>query len=131
MLKSANLKLITTLWLVTLIASLLLGAYMAWLLYVGRIRVGEEITLTTVTRTLTQTTASLITSSATSSPTSLMTSGGVGESLPNYLIAGGLVYLPLPIQVSRVSVEEAILWRRSVREYRNEPITITQLSMIL
>ena len=132
MLKSVNLKLITTLWLVTLIASLLLGAYIAWLLYGERIRVGEEITLTTLTRTQTQTTATVITSTSTSSSsTSISTSVGVGVSVPNYLIVGGVVYLPLPIQLSRVSVEKAILWRRSIREYRNEPITITQLSMVL
>jgi len=44
---------------------------------------------------------------------------------------GDRIYLPLPRKITNVSVEEAILWRRSIREYRQEPLTILQLSMLL
>ncbi|MEM0027848.1 MAG: SagB/ThcOx family dehydrogenase [Ignisphaera sp.] len=53
--------------------------------------------------------------------------GEVGE----VRIVGNVVYLPLPRRVSNVSVEEAILLRRSIREYLPNPITIDQLSMLL
>jgi SagB-type dehydrogenase family enzyme len=39
--------------------------------------------------------------------------------------------LPLPKFTSGVLVEEAIAWRRSIREYKNEPIKIVHLSKIL
>lgn len=42
-----------------------------------------------------------------------------------------IVKLPQPRFSSNVSVEEAILKRRSVREYRNEPLTIQEISQIL
>lgn len=46
-------------------------------------------------------------------------------------IMGEEVLLPLPAKVSAITVEEAILLRKSVREWSNSPITIEQLSMIL
>ncbi len=51
---------------------------------------------------------------------------GGGES-----ISGEVVVLPEPRLNSDVSVEEAIAKRRSVRSYRNEPITLDQLSQLL
>ncbi len=43
-----------------------------------------------------------------------------------------IVYLPLPkFKVGELTVEEAIAFRRSIREYKNEPITLLQLSQIL
>jgi len=44
----------------------------------------------------------------------------------------GVVYLPLPrIRKDVLSVEEAIAYRRSIRSYRNEALSIQQLSQIL
>jgi len=45
--------------------------------------------------------------------------------------ADELVYLPLPKRLTDVSVEEAILLRRSVREYTPDPIKLGHLAMIL
>jgi len=39
--------------------------------------------------------------------------------------------LPLPKFASNVTIEEALAWRRSIRVYKDEPITINHLSMIL
>jgi len=44
---------------------------------------------------------------------------------------GKEVLLPLPKKTTTVVVEEAILLRRSIRDYTSDPITIEQLSMIL
>jgi SagB-type dehydrogenase family enzyme len=41
------------------------------------------------------------------------------------------VYLPLPGRITNISVEEALLWRRSIREYTDRPLTVVQLSMLL
>jgi len=41
------------------------------------------------------------------------------------------ILLPLPRKYTNLSVEEAILYRRSIREYASEPITMYELSMIL
>ena len=41
------------------------------------------------------------------------------------------IYLPLPKKLTSITVEEAILRRRSIRSFKPEPITIEQLSMIL
>jgi SagB-type dehydrogenase family enzyme len=46
-------------------------------------------------------------------------------------ISGEVVVLPEPRLNSDVSVEEAIAKRRSIRSYRNEPLTIEQLSQLL
>jgi len=42
-----------------------------------------------------------------------------------------IVYLPLPRIKGNMSVEEALAYRRSIREYRKEPLTLFQLSQIL
>ncbi|MEM1676025.1 MAG: SagB/ThcOx family dehydrogenase [Desulfurococcaceae archaeon] len=43
-----------------------------------------------------------------------------------------VIYLPLPrIRKNLLSVEEAFAYRRSIRNYRNEPLTIEQLSQLL
>jgi SagB-type dehydrogenase family enzyme len=47
------------------------------------------------------------------------------------VIVRDIVYLPLPRKMTNVTVEEAILWRRSIREYTSQPITIYHLSMLL
>jgi SagB-type dehydrogenase family enzyme len=50
----------------------------------------------------------------------------------NMVISSGNKYvLPIPMFDSNVSIEEAIAWRRSIREYEDEPILIEQLSKIL
>jgi len=41
------------------------------------------------------------------------------------------MFLPLPKKVTSMSVEEAILVRRSVRSFKSEPISLEHLSMIL
>ncbi len=44
----------------------------------------------------------------------------------------GLIVLPMPrIRHDVMSVEEAIAYRRSIREYTNEPVTLEQLSQLL
>ena len=42
-----------------------------------------------------------------------------------------LLLLPFPRKVTSVCVEEAILARRSIRSFKDEPVSIEQLSMIL
>ncbi len=46
-------------------------------------------------------------------------------------VKGNEIYLPLPHRITNMSIEEAILFRRSIREYGGEPLTIMELSMIL
>jgi len=41
------------------------------------------------------------------------------------------VSLPYPKKITNMSVEEAILYRRSIRDYTGDPITVMELSMIL
>ncbi|HIP65218.1 MAG TPA: SagB/ThcOx family dehydrogenase, partial [Pyrodictium sp.] len=47
------------------------------------------------------------------------------------VVVGEEVLLPLPKKTTSVTVEEAILLRRSIRDYTRDPITIEQLSMVL
>lgn len=48
------------------------------------------------------------------------------------ILEDSIVYLPLPrIRKNILSTEESIAYRRSIREYRDEPLTIEQLSQIL
>ncbi|HIQ02921.1 MAG TPA: SagB/ThcOx family dehydrogenase [Desulfurococcales archaeon] len=42
-----------------------------------------------------------------------------------------IVFLPLPRIKGNMSVEEALAYRRSIRDYTDEPLTLTQLSQIL
>ncbi len=44
---------------------------------------------------------------------------------------GSIIYLPLPVFKGNMSLEEAILHRRSIREYRKESLTLHQLSQLL
>lgn len=46
-------------------------------------------------------------------------------------MVNGEIYLPLPRRLSSMTVDEAILLRRSIREYKAEPLTVDQLSMLL
>ncbi|KUH33090.1 nitroreductase [Thermococcus celericrescens] len=46
-------------------------------------------------------------------------------------ISGEVVVLPEPRLTGEMSVEEAIAKRRSIRSYRNEPLTLEQLSQLL
>ncbi len=43
----------------------------------------------------------------------------------------GEILLPLPAKTTSLTVEEAILMRKSIREWSNKPLTIGQVSMIL
>jgi SagB-type dehydrogenase family enzyme len=43
----------------------------------------------------------------------------------------GSIRLPEPRHTSRISVEEALLKRRSIREYKDEPLTLTEVSQLL
>jgi len=43
----------------------------------------------------------------------------------------GKIFLPLPQKVSKFTVEEVILLRRSIRDYTSDPISISDLAMIL
>lgn len=47
------------------------------------------------------------------------------------IVMGDEVLLPIPSRVTELTVEEAILLRKSIREWRKEPVGIAQLSMIL
>ncbi len=44
---------------------------------------------------------------------------------------GSVIYLPLPLFEGNVSLEQAILHRRSIREYLDKPLTLHQLSQLL
>jgi len=58
----------------------------------------------------------------------LLKSSGEGGAA---VVVGEEVLLPLPKKTTSVTVEEAILLRRSIRDYTRDPITIEQLSMVL
>lgn len=47
------------------------------------------------------------------------------------VVINGIVNLPLPRKISNMSVEEAILLRRSIRDYTDEPIKLDHLALIL
>ncbi len=65
------------------------------------------------------------------SPSPITSSQGV-EAVSRVEIRDNVVYLPLPrIRREVLSVEEALAYRRSLRSYRDEPITIDQLSQLL
>jgi len=53
------------------------------------------------------------------------------QDLGGVEVVGEELLLPLPKKVSIITIEEAILLRKSIREWRDSPITIEQLSMIL
>jgi SagB-type dehydrogenase family enzyme len=47
------------------------------------------------------------------------------------VVADSVVYLPYPARITNMSIEEAILLRRSIREYTSDPVKIEHLAMIL
>mgnify|MGYP001772538489 CR=1 FL=1 len=47
------------------------------------------------------------------------------------VISRGVVYLPLPRPLSNMIVEEAILLRRSIRDYTSEPVKLEHLALML
>lgn len=125
MLRIARLKPLTALWVLTLVITAFLAAYAAWLFY-GTPHARSPVSTVTSPTTISATSTEHSTESNTSTATTTATS-----TRAEYFIVGNTVYLPLPRRVSNVTVEEAILWRRSLREYKDEPLTLTQLSMIL
>ncbi len=48
-----------------------------------------------------------------------------------FFVENNEVMLPLPKELTKISIEKAILLRRSIRDYKKEPIPIEKLSMIL
>ncbi|MBS7654355.1 MAG: SagB/ThcOx family dehydrogenase [Candidatus Bathyarchaeia archaeon] len=48
-----------------------------------------------------------------------------------FFVSENKVFLPLPQKVSNLTVEEAILSRRSIRDYTDDPVSIGGLAMIL
>jgi len=58
----------------------------------------------------------------------LLKSSGEGGAA---VVVGEEGLLPLPKKTTSVTVEEAILLMRSIRDYTRDPITIEQLSMVL
>jgi len=55
-----------------------------------------------------------------------------GYSSSYSMVRGGsLIYLPMPRLHGTVSLEEALANRRSIREYRSEPVTIEELAQLL
>lgn len=53
------------------------------------------------------------------------------QGTPQQQETGGTVFLPQPRVGGEVSVERALLTRRSVREYRNEPLTLAEMGQLL
>jgi len=53
------------------------------------------------------------------------------QDLGGVEIVGEELLLPLPKKITTITVEEAILLRKSIREWRDSPVTVEQLSMIL
>ncbi len=51
--------------------------------------------------------------------------------IPSKIVNKNIILLPPPRRMTNMSVEEAILLRRSIRDYTEDPITIDHLSMIL
>jgi len=47
------------------------------------------------------------------------------------VISDSEIYLPLPRKLTNMSVEEAILLRRSIRDYTSDPVRLEHLAMIL
>lgn len=52
-------------------------------------------------------------------------------SVDTQVISDEKILLPLPRKVSELTVEEAILLRRSIREYTDDPVNLNDLAMIL
>lgn len=54
-----------------------------------------------------------------------------GKEEAQYITGGSTVKLPAPRTTGKVSVEEALAGRRSVREYTSQPLTIEEVSQLL
>jgi len=129
LLRVIKLKPVTALWVLTAVLTALLTAYTSWLFYATPKHRGPGSTVTSPLTTPNQDTSAAGTGAG--HPTMTDANVNTASSQAGYSIIGETVYLPLPHQASNVTVEEAILWRRSIREYRDRPLTIGQLSMIL
>jgi len=55
----------------------------------------------------------------------------VPTNVSRVVITDEVIYLTLPRKVTNISVEEAILLRRSIREYTRDPVKLEDLAMIL
>lgn len=53
------------------------------------------------------------------------------RELPGFEVREDIVYLPFPTKITNMSVEEAILLRRSIRDYTDDPIKLEHLALIL
>ncbi|MCX8152698.1 MAG: SagB/ThcOx family dehydrogenase [Archaeoglobaceae archaeon] len=53
------------------------------------------------------------------------------EIAKDEILLDDTIYLPMPKKYSNMSVEEAILLRRSVREYEDKPVDLEHLSLML
>ncbi len=83
------------------------------------------------TRTVTVTVTKVLSSGATASTsTSSVTSMNISKEVR--VLKNGVILLPYPrIRRGVLSVEQALAYRRSIREYLPKPITIFQLSQLL
>ena len=52
-------------------------------------------------------------------------------SLGGYAMAAKIINLPVPQTISKVSLEQSIYWRRSVRDFQDKDIPLEALSQIL
>ena len=53
------------------------------------------------------------------------------QAVGGYSIKGSIIYLPMPSLDGATSVERALANRRSIREYTEDPVTLSELSQIL
>ena len=88
--------------------------------FLGYLATGISIVLGSIGLTWWLSGSSTRTQSNSSTPTNT-TSISVGDKY----------FLPLPKFNSGITVEEAMAWRRSVREYKDVPLTVQNLSMLL
>lgn len=51
--------------------------------------------------------------------------------LERVVVRDSIIFLPLPRKLTNMSVEEAILYRRSIREYTSDPVELEHLALIL
>jgi SagB-type dehydrogenase family enzyme len=55
----------------------------------------------------------------------------LSEFKPSPMMDGGNIELPEPRHVSSVSIEEAMLKRRSIRDYKPDPLTLQEVSQLV
>ncbi len=121
---SAVAKLVTTAWILSIIASASLGVAAALII----IKHSPTPLTATVTETVTLTLTTTVTpkASPSASPPPL-----TPKALTQVKVVKGLILLPLPHDVGNVSAAKAILLRRSIREYLRKPLSIDDVSMLL